>query len=122
PAPVRFAIWPARLRRAEPGLAPAAPSDKGRLPIAAAPEARVGVHWLRLFDEEGATVVRPLVVGTLPEVAETEPNDDPTKPQRLDSSCVTVNGKLSRSGDVDGFAVPLQKGQTLGAALQATRR
>src|SRR5207249_3560288 len=53
---------------------------------------------------------------------ESEPNDDPTRPQRIETPRVTVNGKLGRTGDVDGFAVPLKKGQTLVAALEANRR
>ncbi len=67
--------------------------------------------------------MRPCVfpLGNLPEVTEAEPNDEPTKPQVLESSVVVVNGQLSKSGDVDGFAVPLRKGQTLVASLTAHR-
>jgi hypothetical protein len=60
-------------------------------------------------------------VGTLPEIAETEPNDDRSKPQTLDSSSVVVNGRLEKSGDVDTFAVTLRKGQTLVASIDANR-
>jgi hypothetical protein len=58
------------------------------------------------------------VVGTLPEVAETEPNDAPDKPQAVEPRAV-VSGKLSKNGDADGFAVELKQGQTLVAAVQA---
>jgi hypothetical protein len=95
--------------------------EKGKLTIKVAPEARVGVHWIRLYDDEGATPLRPFLVGTLPEVLEVEPNDDPTRPQPLTGDALTVNGKLARSGDVDGFALALRKGQTLVAALEANR-
>jgi hypothetical protein len=60
-------------------------------------------------------------VGTLPEVLDAEPNDDPRGPQRLDSSTVTVNGRLAKPGDVDGFAVHLSRGQSLVASLEASR-
>ena len=117
-----FGQWPVKVWTDDEGLEVRPLTEKGKLSIAVAPGARVGVHWLRLFDDEGATALRPFLVGTLPEVVETEPNDDPTRPQQLETACVTVNGKLGQSGDVDGFAVPLQKGQTLVAALEANRR
>jgi hypothetical protein len=119
-----FSHWPPRVWTEDDDVTIAALPEKGKLTVTVAPGARVGVHWLRLFDEEGATTVRPLLVGTLPEVVEVEPNDDPIQPQKLEALApgVTVNGKLGRTGDVDGFAVPLRKGQTLVAALEANRR
>src|SRR4029079_2714160 len=79
-----------------------------------------GLHWLRAHNAEGASGLRPLFIGTLPEVMEKEPNDEPKTAQLLNQSSV-VNGKLSRSGDVDCFAVALKKGQTLVASLEANR-
>jgi hypothetical protein len=118
----RFSHWPVNVWTEDDGVTVASLAEKGKLAITVAPGARVGVHWLRLFDEEGATTLRPFLVGTLPEVVETEPNDDPGHPQPLAAARVTVNGRLGRTGDVDGFAVALRKGQTLVAALEANRR
>ena len=88
-----------------------------------APDARrPAFHWVRLFDDEGASA--PLgcsCVGTLPEVVEVEPNDEPKSPQRLGLCSATVNGRLARAGDVDGFAVSLTRGQTLVADIEAAR-
>jgi hypothetical protein len=117
-----FSQWPVKVWTEGPGLEVRALPEKGKLAIAVAPDAPVGVHWVRLFDDEGATAPRPFLVGTLPEALEAEPNNDPTRPQRLDAPAVTVNGKLDRTGDVDGFAVSLRKDQTLVAALEANRR
>jgi hypothetical protein len=117
-----FSHWPAQVWTADDSITAHCLLEKGKVSLTAAPNARVGVHWIRVFDEEGATALRPFLVGTLPEVVEAEPNDDPTRPQPLASPCVTINGKLGRSGDVDGFAVPLKKGQTLVAALEANRQ
>src|SRR5262249_13830383 len=77
--------------------------------------------WLRLFDEAGASSLRPFVIGALPEVVEAEPNDEPQGPQRLGVAAATVNGRLAKAGDVDGFAVPLLQGETLVADLAANR-
>jgi hypothetical protein len=119
-----FERWPIGVATAHdsPGIEVTALPEKGSLSIRVAADARVGVHWFRLHDEEGATALRPFLVGTLPEVTEVEPNDDPLKPQAIPAAGVTVNGKLGRNGDVDGFAVTLKKGQTLVAAIEANRR
>ncbi len=94
---------------------------KGKFAVTVAKDAVPGTYWLRAHNAEGASALRPFVVGVLPEMAEKEPNDDFKKPQALDSSTITVNGRLEKSGDVDCFAVPLKKGQTLVASLQANR-
>ncbi len=118
----QFERWPVRAWASIPGIAIKPGAEKGKLTVTIAPDAPPGVHWLRLFDDEGATSPRPFVVGQLPEVNEVEPNDEPTAAQRVDSSGVTVNGRLGKTGDVDGFQVALKKGQTLVAALEANRR
>ncbi|MBL8792644.1 MAG: PPC domain-containing protein [Planctomycetia bacterium] len=95
--------------------------EKGKLTVTAAPEAVPGVCWLRLYDDQGASPLRPLLVGSLPEILEQEPNDDFKKPQTLTAASVTINGRLEKAGDVDCFAVVLRKGQTLVASLEANR-
>jgi hypothetical protein len=57
----------------------------------------------------------------LPEAIEVEPNDEPKAPQRLAVASSTVNGRLAKAGDVDGFGVNLARGQTLVAGVEAER-
>jgi Bacterial pre-peptidase C-terminal domain len=118
----KFDRWPVRAWTSTLGVEIKAGIEKGKLTIAVADDAPQGVHWIRLFDDEGATIPRPFVVGRLPEAVEVEPNDEPAAAQRVDPSGVTVNGRLGKAGDVDGFRVTLRKGQTLVAALEANRR
>ena len=66
---------------------------RGKLKVTASDSAPPGVYWLRAYNAEGASALRPFVIGTLPEVTEKEPNDDFKKPHVLDGSFV-VNGKL----------------------------
>jgi hypothetical protein len=80
---------------------------------------RPGIHWLRFCNADGATELKPFVVGLIPEVAETEPNGKINEATAVTSPSVTVNGLLEKSGDVDIFAVTLTKGQTLVAVMQA---
>ncbi len=116
-----FERWPVRAWASIPGLAIKAEGEKGKLSITVAPDATAGVHWVRLFDDEGPTNPRPFVVGTLPEVNESEPNDNPAQAQKVDASGVVVNGRFGKNGDVDSFRVTLKKGQTLVASMEANR-
>lgn len=96
--------------------------EKNRFHITVDTDAPPGVYWLRAYNAEGASALRPFIVGLLPEVAEQEPNDDFKKPQRLEALPGTINGKLDKNGDVDCYAVTLKRGQTLLAALEAHQR
>jgi hypothetical protein len=116
-----FDHWPARAWIEGKGVEIRAEKEKGKLIIVAAGDAAPGLRWVRLYDEEGATALRPFVIGVLPELIEVEPNDEPKSSQRLTASSMTVNGRLAKAGDVDGFAVALTRGQCLVAGLEAER-
>jgi len=118
----QFDRWPVRGWSSSAGIAIKAEGEKGKLSIAVAPDAPTGVHWVRLFDDEGASAPRPFVVGVLPEVTEVEPNDEPGQAQRVDRPDLVVNGRLAKTGDVDGYVVRLKKGQRLVASMEANRR
>src|SRR5205807_332594 len=100
------------------GIQAVAEKEKGKVRVAVGPAVVPGIYWLRFYDPTGASALRPFVVGTLPEVAEKEPNDSPTSAQPIKGH-VVVNGKLEKVGDVDCYAVSLKKGQTLVAAVDA---
>ncbi len=62
----------------------------------------------------------PFALDTLPECLETEPNDDPSKAQKV-TLPVIVNGRADRPGDWDVFEVEGKAGQTLVAEVHARR-
>ena len=74
--------------------------------------------FVRIYDAQGATTIRPFAVGSLPEATEQEPNDSPGKPHALKTSTV-IYGKLNKAGDVDHFSIALKEGQTLVASAVA---
>ncbi len=110
--------WPVQVW-ASKGLTVTPGKQKGELTVAIAADVAPGVYWLRAHDKEGGGNLRPFLVGTLPEVAEKEPNDDPANAQPLKGPGVVVNGRLQKSGDVDCFMIEAKKGQTLVASLEA---
>ncbi|VTT97173.1 Putative pre-peptidase OS=Singulisphaera acidiphila (strain ATCC BAA-1392 / DSM 18658 / VKM B-2454 / MOB10) GN=Sinac_2823 PE=4 SV=1: PPC [Gemmataceae bacterium] len=113
-----FEQWPVKVAVSGAGVTVSPAKDKGKLSVAVAKDAVPGVYWLRAHNDEGASGLRPFVVGTLPDVAEKEPNDDARKPQVIVGN-VVVNGRLEKAGDVDCFGVALKKGQALVASLDA---
>ncbi len=116
-----FERWPVKAWCDAKGIDIKPGKTSGKLTVTVAKEVEPGTYWLRLYDDDGASIARPFIVGVLPEVLEVEPNDDPKKPQVLASSQLVVNGRLGKPGDVDTFAVKLTKGQTLVASLEAHR-
>ncbi|SIO60327.1 pre-peptidase C-terminal domain-containing protein [Singulisphaera sp. GP187] len=114
-----FDHWPVHVWSDGPAIEVKAEKEKGQLSIIVASDAKPGVHWIRLSDEEGATSLRPFLVGVLPELVESESKDQPNI--ALDHSRVTINGRLGKSNDVDEFSVPMKKGQLLVAAVDANR-
>ncbi len=89
--------------------------------LTAAASAPPGLGWVRFYNAEGASRRLPVVVGLLPEITETEPNDTIGAAHPISSLPATVNGQLNGSGKVDTFAVDLEVGQTLVASVDAHR-
>lgn len=118
----KFERWPVRAWVDEPGVVFEPGPESGKLTARIAPDAPPGVRLVRLHDDQGASEVRPFVVGTLPEAVEHEPNDGADAAMTIATLPSTVNGRLAKRGDVDTFRVALQKGQTLVAALDGRRR
>ena len=116
-----FERWPVQAWINGKGVEVTPAKTNGKLTVAVAADAEPGVYGIRLFDEQGASIARPFIVGTLPETLEKEPNDDPQKPHVLGKPGIVVNGRLDKPGDVDTFRVTLVKGQTLVASLEAYR-
>ncbi len=108
-----FDPWPATAWASGKGVSAVAGKEKGQFAVTVAADAVPGVYWLRAVTPEGASAPRPFVVGTLPELAEKEPNDDVVNALPVDAAGAVANGKLQKNGDVDCYAVTLKKGQTL---------
>jgi hypothetical protein len=112
-----FDPWPVHVWCSRPDVQISAGADKGKLSVTIPADAVPGRCWIRLHNAEGASALRPLIIGALPEIVESEPNNEAAKPQRLDATSLTINGQLERAGDVDVFALPLKQGETLVARL-----
>jgi hypothetical protein len=104
-----------------PGLGVKTGDEKGKLQITIPLDLPTDRAWLRLYNGEGISAAVPFLIGSLPEIMETEPNNSIESAQHISDPSTTVNGTLQEKGDVDGFAIPLEAGQTLIAAVTAHR-
>lgn len=78
-----------------------------------------GLHLVYAVNADGASAPRWFSVGTLPELAETEPNNEAGKGMVVDKLPVCLNARLDPGGDVDHFHVDLKAGQTLTGLVEA---
>ena len=113
-----FNNWPVKFWCSNDRLKVDCGSSKGKLVINIPNDAPTGIAWIRLIDDEGASLPRPFIVATQPSVREKEPNDSFRIPQDAPLPSV-VHGKFDKNGDVDTYRVELAAGQTLVAALQS---
>ena len=111
--------WPAIAWVEGAGVTFTAETNKNRFRVEVAADALPGPRLVRLFNDEGASEPRFFVVGDSHEVAEVEPNNSFSAPQRIATVPVTINGRLDKTGDVDSFAVSLRAGQWLEARFDA---
>jgi hypothetical protein len=113
--------WPVKVWIDTTGITIKPGEKKGDLTFEIGKDVPVGVHHLRLHTDEGASWPRWFIVGQIPEIRETEPNDQfKTEAPPLENFPVTINGKFERSGgDVDSYGVQLEAGQVLVASVEA---
>lgn len=115
----KFDPWPPKIWVDAPGIVFKPETNSGKFSVEVATNAPVGPHLVRVFNEQGSSGPRFLLVTSEPQLAEAEPNDDFKKPQAVVNLPASINGRLEKSGDVDSFAVELKAGQTLVASLEA---
>lgn len=84
-----------------------------------APDSPLGLHELRLRSASGVSEAHSFSVGALKDVAEVEPNNDFTTPQRIAME-TTVNG-VADAEDVDFFAVDARKGERITVEVEGMR-
>ena len=114
-----FDPWPPQVWADAPGLTLFATTHPGEFRVETTADTPIGPHLIRLFNSEGASTVRFLILTKDSQVAELEPNDSFRQPQPVEALPASINGRLEKSGDVDSYAVDLKAGQTIIASVDA---
>jgi hypothetical protein len=115
----KFDPWPVDVWTDSPGIVIRAEQDTGKFSVEVGAGVAIGPHLIRAYNSAGAGVPRFVIVTTSPDLSEVEPNDEVAKAQRIDHLPATISGRLGKGGDVDSYAVTLEAGGTLHAALDA---
>jgi hypothetical protein len=107
----------------EPGISvkslEALPDKRIKTRLALSADCPLGPHALRLQTATGISNLATFSVGALTEVNEAKPNNDFTKPQRINLN-TTVNG-LILNEQVHYYAVEARKGQRLSVEIEGLR-
>jgi len=83
-------------------------------------DAKPGRHLIAATNGKFASNYVPFALDTLPECLEKEPNDEPSKAQKVQLPII-VNGRADRPGDWDVFEVEGKAGETIVAEVHARR-
>jgi hypothetical protein len=83
-------------------------------------DAKPGTHLLAATNGSFVSNYMPFALDTLPECLEQEPNDEPSKAQKV-TLPIIINGRSDRPGDWDVFEVEGKAGQTIVAEVTARR-
>ncbi len=102
-----------------PGVDVQIGEELGQLEITVPQDLATDRVWIRLYNQEGCSAAVPWLIGNLKETNEQEPNDAPRSAQIVSNPPTTINGVLEKKGDVDAFAIELNAGQTIVAAVDA---
>ena len=112
--------WPSAAWASHAGIKLEPLKDKkGVYKTTIAADTPVGPHLVRFYNVDGSSQPRTFFVGLAGETAEVEPNDKLDAAQFLENTPVVVNGRLDKTGDVDGFAVRANKGDWIVAQCHA---
>ncbi len=115
----KFPVWPLKTWTDSPHIEWKCQTEAGKLQAVIGPDAEPGLHWLRLFDDSGASAVRPYLVGRSAQATEVEPNDRVADAQVVPQLPFVIHGILNKQADVDLFAVRLAQGQLLAATIDS---
>ena len=117
----KFPVWPLKVWSNSDSIRWSCLKDAGKLEVTIDADAPLGLHWVRLYDENGATSVRPFLVGRSVERNEAEPNDRLKEANDISAYPLAIHGILSKKGDVDLFSLSLAAGQLLVATIDAAK-
>lgn len=116
----KFPVWPIHAWSDTDLIRWSFEANSGKLKADIDASTKPGLHWLRLYHPNGATSVRPFLVGDAPEQLEVEPNNRAAEANPIASLPFSVHGVLSKRGDVDMVATSLSAGQRLVATVDSS--
>ncbi len=103
----------------DPAVVFSQPDSSGKCTVMVGSLAARGIHLMRLINRDGASLPLRFSIGSLPLLAEKEPNDAVEFAQVVQKLPVWIHGELEKAGDVDGYLVNLKKANPVWIRLDA---
>ena len=117
----KFPIWPIQAWSDTDSIRWTFEEKSGKLKANIEASTKSGLHWLRLYHPNGATLVRPFLVSNAAEQIEAEPNNRIADANAIVSLPFCFHGGLGKRGDVDLFSKVLTAGQRLVATVDSSQ-
>ena len=93
----------------------------GRWKITVPQDVSPGVAWIRLFDQQHASNLVPLMIESIPVATESKPADGVASDASPVALPAVIAGRLAKSGEVDAVRVSLKAGEALVGSLIANQ-
>ena len=90
-----------------------------KVTVVVAADCRIGEHLAQVRCRSGVSEFRSFFVGTMPSIAEVEPNNDFSQPQRVEWNH-SIDG-VCTSEDVDHYVISCKKGDKLNIEIEGIR-
>lgn len=103
----------------DPAVVFSQPDSSGKCTVMVGSLAARGIHLMRLINRDGASLPLRFSIGSLPLLAEKEPNDAVEVAQAVQKLPAWIHGELEKAGDVDGYLVNLKKANPVWIRLDA---
>lgn len=111
--------WPVKAWVSGEGVTFEPSKKEGAFTATVAADVAPDVRWVRFYNDEGSSPPRAFVIGSVPEIVETETNDLTGDKAGILERPTVVNGKLAKAGDSDAFQVRIPPGRTLVASIES---
>lgn len=115
----KFDPWPPKIWTSAAGVTFVAETNKGKVRIEVAPDAKPGPYFVRAYNEQGASAPRFLLITATAETSEIEPNNDFQTAQKVERFPAVINGRFDKTDDVDMYRLELAKGETMVGSVEA---
>lgn len=117
----KFPVWPIQVWSDTDSIRWSFEEKSGQLKANIDASTKPGLHWIRLYHPNGATLVRPFLVSNAAEQIEVEPNNRVAEANAIVSLPFCFHGSLGKRGDVDLFSTVLTAGQRLVATVDSSQ-
>lgn len=116
----KFPKWPVEIYCDRDDVEITVGKDSGKLTVKLGKDIAPGIAWIRIYDQQSASALVPLLISPMSVTVEKEPNDKRAEANVISLPAV-IAGRLAKGGDSDAYRVSVKAGQQLVASVTANQ-